>query len=265
MQKKDVEVVEMSKVEIMMNDIKEKLKQQYTQLDYEVFGVFLYGSQNYGLATPSSDIDTKAIIIPSFNDLVLKTPISKRINFPWGECDIKDVREMVKSYKKQNVNFIETLFTDYFVVNPRYQAMYDQIVSKREEIAHYDERKALDCFNGLMMQAKKRLVTPTDNTKGEIEKHGYHPKSFMNICKYAAMAEKYIYGDNYRTVLHSSEYIVFRDPVYPKEETLDLAHRIDENTKAHINGANPKPVNEEIGTWLDEWVKTLIGINIGLN
>lgn len=246
--------------------IRDAMKEQYIKLrpDYEIFGIFLYGSQNYGLATPESDIDTKMIVIPSFEDLVLNKPISKTVSFPHGKCDVKDVREMMKSYKKQNVNFIETLFTDFYCINPEYQTLYDKLLSKREEIAHYDEHKALDCFNGLMMQAKKRLTNPTDNTKEEIEKYGYHPKSLMNICKYAAMTEKYIKGLDYNAVLWSEKYNILRTEIYDKNKALLFAERMDEKTKNLIANAKPNPINNKLTDWLDAWVKTVIGIHIGL-
>ncbi len=31
--------------------------------------------------------------------------------------DVKDIRVMFETYKKQNVNFIETLFTEFKIVN----------------------------------------------------------------------------------------------------------------------------------------------------
>lgn len=43
----------------------------------KVVGVFLQGSQNYGLDYKDSDVDTKAVLLPSFKDIVLnKQPIS---------------------------------------------------------------------------------------------------------------------------------------------------------------------------------------------
>lgn len=45
---------------------------QYVEsLGYKVLGVFLQGSQNYGLAYEGSDIDTKCIVLPSFEDFCL--------------------------------------------------------------------------------------------------------------------------------------------------------------------------------------------------
>ena len=247
-------------------EISNILKKQYNKFnaDYEIFGIFLYGSQNYNLATPESDIDTKMIIIPSFENLVFDKPVSKTVSFPWGECDIKDIREMIKSYKKQNVNFIETLFTDYYYINPIYIHFFDELLSKREEIAHYDEHKALDCFNGLMMQAKKRLTKPTEATKEDIIRYGYHPKSLMNIYKYAAMAEKYINGANYKAILQSEECKIFRTKKYDKDKVLQLVKQLDEKTKNLILNTVPKAINKELSIWLDTWIITLIGFYIGI-
>lgn len=246
-----------------INDI---LKKQYNILQskfgYEIFGIFLYGSQNYNLDTPESDIDTKVIIIPSFEDLVLNKPVSKTITLPWGECDIKDVREMIKSYKKQNVNYLETLFTDYYYINPKYKKPFNKLIQKREEIAHYNEHKAFDCFNGLMMQSKKRLTKSTETTKEDIEKYGYHRKSFMNIYKYAAMTEKYIKGADYKTVLQSKKYGVLRMKIYDKNKVLQLVKELDEKTKNLILNTVPKPINEKLSIWLDIWVVSLINSSI---
>ena len=50
-------------------------------IGHEIFGVFLQGSQNYNLdiynSEYKSDVDTKAIILPSFDDFCCcKSPIS---------------------------------------------------------------------------------------------------------------------------------------------------------------------------------------------
>lgn len=49
---------------------------------YDVLAVNLYGSQNYGVDTPESDYDFKALIFPSLEDVILnKKRVSKVLEF----------------------------------------------------------------------------------------------------------------------------------------------------------------------------------------
>lgn len=109
----------------------------------QLLGVFLYGSQNYGISTENSDVDTKAILIPSIEDLCLKKPVSREIKFDNEEhCEIKDIREMIKMFKKQNINFIEILYTDYCLINPKYNRIWrEYFINKREYISHISKRQ----------------------------------------------------------------------------------------------------------------------------
>ena len=74
-------------------------------------GLFLQGSQNYNLDYEGSDIDTKAIMLPSFSDFVLNAkPLSTTHIMENNEhVDFKDIRLMFDCIKKQNVNFVEIL------------------------------------------------------------------------------------------------------------------------------------------------------------
>ena len=55
------------------NKIMERLQHDYavTRAKYEVLGVFLFGSQNYNCQTETSDIDTKVIVIPTLDEMIL--------------------------------------------------------------------------------------------------------------------------------------------------------------------------------------------------
>ena len=51
------------------------------ELGYNVVGVFLYGSQNYELDYEGSDVDSKAIVLPTLSDIVLnKQPVSTTVD-----------------------------------------------------------------------------------------------------------------------------------------------------------------------------------------
>ena len=85
----------------------------------KVWATMLYGSQNYGLDTPDSDIDTKTLLIPSPRDVILGTKmVSTDLQISdGGLSNVKDYRAMFQNYLKGNINFVETLFTEYARVN----------------------------------------------------------------------------------------------------------------------------------------------------
>lgn len=104
-------------------------------------GLFLQGSQNYNLDYEGSDIDTKAIMLPSFSDFVLNAkPLSTTHIMENNEhVDFKDIRLMFDCIKKQNVNFVEILFTPYSIINSEYADLFQPVLDAREEIARYNQ------------------------------------------------------------------------------------------------------------------------------
>lgn len=113
-------------------------------------GLFLQGSQNYNLDYEGSDIDTKAIMLPSFSDFVLNAkPLSTTHIMENNEhVDFKDIRLMFDCIKKQNVNFVEILFTPYSIINPEYADLFQPVLDAREEIARYNNYAGMNCIAG---------------------------------------------------------------------------------------------------------------------
>lgn len=131
----------------------------------EILGVFCYGSQNYGFADEHSDVDSKAIIIPKFYDLCFLPPVSKEIHLENGEhCEVKDIREIIKMFCKQNLNFVEILFTEYCYINPEYEALWNFYFKQHgERIAHYNPMQTVMSICGQAMHTLKQ--NPTDGKK----------------------------------------------------------------------------------------------------
>lgn len=151
-----------------MRDISVALLEHYNKAKEKfphttILGVFLYGSQNYNIATEDSDVDTIVILIPSFEDLVLETSISKEIRFKNGEhCVAKDIREIIKQWKKQSLNFLEILFTDYYIINPTFQKEWNKLLEEREFIARMDLDKAIKSISA---QARNTYLKNKTNKK----------------------------------------------------------------------------------------------------
>ena len=127
-----------------------------------VLGIFLYGSQNYNLAT-NSDVDTVAIIVPTFSDLCLRSPISKELNIDEEHCNVKDIREYMKMIRKQNINFTETLFTEYCWVNPKYKTIWDLFTSQKNNLVQIDPDRAIISAYHQAENTFKQLLNFEDN------------------------------------------------------------------------------------------------------
>lgn len=199
-----------------MNDlIQQRLQSDYEHvqnLGYEVLGVFLQGSQNYGLAYEGSDIDTKCIVLPKFEDFCLnKKPISGTLILPSQEhIDVKDIRLMFECFKKQNVNFVEILFTKYRLMNPTYADLYQPMLDNAELIARYNNYAFINCMVGMSMEKYKALEHPYPTLVEKIEKYGYDPKQLHHIVRMNEFTKRYISGTSYRECLESkmAEYLI---------------------------------------------------------
>lgn len=192
-----------------------RLRSDYDKLvgeGYEVVGVFLQGSQNYNLDYEESDIDTKAIILPKFDDFVLNNkPVSTTLVLDSNEhIDLKDIRLMFDCFKKQNINFVEILFTEYYILNPKYESLFKPMIDNNEEIARYNTFSALNCISGMSMEKYKALEHPYPNTIAKIKKFGYDPKQLHHIIRLNEFALMYSSGVPYHQCLKSlkREYLI---------------------------------------------------------
>jgi hypothetical protein len=167
----------------------------------------LAGSQNYGLDTEGSDVDTKLVIVPSFRDVAMeKIPTSTTHVRPNNEhIEFKDVRYYIPILRKGNINFLETLFSKYTIVNPFYANEWYRLVGAREEIARYDVARAIQAMRGNVYSTYKRIFNATDNRVEAIEKFGYSPKDFYIIQRIEEFIKRYIAGEPYADCLVSKK------------------------------------------------------------
>ena len=133
-----------------MNKIRERLNRHYEEAvkkygEDAVLGVFLYGSQNYNTDTPESDVDTKCILIPDLYHLACKPYEVKHLDVDGEICECMSVQHMVANWKKQNINFLEILFTPYYKLNLKYYDVWEYLVDEDLDtaLAEYDIKKAI--------------------------------------------------------------------------------------------------------------------------
>ena len=73
---------------------------------YNVIYIGLYGSQNYNLDDELSDIDVKAIILPTLHDIIFRKVTSTTIECEKGNIDVKDLLTFYDVIKKGNFSYI---------------------------------------------------------------------------------------------------------------------------------------------------------------
>lgn len=236
--------------------IQERVQEHYDEvmaLGYEVVGVFLQGSQNYKLEYEGSDVDTKAILLPTFDDFCLnRAPISTtHVRANNEHTDFKDVRLMFDCFKKQNINFVEILFTEYKVMNPKYETIFQMMIDNRELIAHYNNYAAINCMAGMSMEKFKALEHPYPATMDKIEKFGYDPKQLHHIIRINEFMKRYIAGEPYAACLHSNirhGLIEIKKGFYDLESARMFAKEYDNATnemKKEYMANNPVCVNSD--------------------
>ena len=147
-----------------------------------ILGIFLYGSQNYGTSKPNSDIDVKVVVLPPFEDFCLKStnPYTKEFELPSGEhINIKDIRIYRDNILKQNINSVETLFTEFYILNPKYETLFNEyLVANREYISKINRSKAV-------MSISHQALHTLSQSKGDIKK-------FYNAARLKFFLEKYV-------------------------------------------------------------------------
>ena len=182
----------------------------------------LYGSQNYDLATPESDVDSKAIVLPSLEDILRNRPmVSTTIFHKDGSLtDVKDIRLMFAAFKKQNVNFLEILFTEYWVCDQFYEEEVKKLREQAELIAHFCNHAAWNCMKGMALEKHKALCHPYPTIKWKIDKWGYDGKQLSHILRMHDFLTRFAEGESYRDCLISD----------PESRRMQLAAKRQEFT-----------------------------------
>ena len=202
----------------------------------QIVGLFLQGSQNYNLATKYSDIDTKLIVVPSFKDIAMNhKPVSTtHIRANEEHIDFKDIRLYMETFRKQNLNFLEILFTVYFLINEKYASEWYRLVNEREMIARMNPVRAVKSMKGIAMEKFHAMKHPYPSKLAILEKFGYDPKQLHHLLRVEEYLERYISGERYADCLitEMKDYLIdVKFGYYPAEE----ADVVAEKAIAHVN------------------------------
>ena len=216
------------------------------QSEYDVWVTMLYGSQNYGLSTPDSDTDTKTMVFPSVKDVVLgEKMVSLDLVHPFDGSlnNVKDYRAMFQNYLKGNINFLETLYTPWFVVDPVYEQEFFDLKRHRELIANSQPKRLVHMAAGMAEQKYVAMEKFFESKKDILAVYSYDPKQLHHLVRLYFFVKRFEETGSFEKSLRpddQKEYLMeFKTNPYP----LDIARGFKEHYMKQI---------KNLVTWADE-------------
>ena len=225
-----------------------------------VVGIFLQGSQNYGLDYELSDVDTKLITTPTFEQIAFnKSPVSTtHIRYNDEHIDFKDIRLYMQTFRKQNLNFLEILFTDFKIVNPLYEKEWNKLVENRELIARYNLYQAVKSMKGIALEKYHAMEHAYPSKVDVLAQYGYDPKQLHHLLRVEEYLGRYISGESYEDCLkpRRPEYLLgVKRGCYDLDTARIIAKTAKENVERVADNFTSKVENKgnpEVDLLLDE-------------
>lgn len=151
---------------------------------FNVIATCLIGSQNYGLDTPDSDVDTISIVVPNFEDICCG---KAKIDHTWdfedgGKAKVRDYRSFaLNDLKKSCFTNTEALYSVKVVVNPTFSQVWNFLMENREIVMRADYEATVRSMLGYVTSMESRFQK--EGFSGYREDLGMNPKMFMHAVR----------------------------------------------------------------------------------
>lgn len=230
-------------------------KQELENKGYKVIYVALYGSQNYNVDDEKSDIDAKAIVLPSLKNIIHRECISAVLETEFGAVDYKDIITFNEIIRKGNFSYIEAVQSNYRIGELE---LIDRLFG--------DIEVNLKSILGGMLEKRKALTHEYPSKTEEFINFGCDPKQFHHIWRLHDLFFHLVStNDNASFLRYNRKQKNFmislkRKMAFPLEETLWLADHMVKTTKNFFDQEFPDYKYQPIDNidLIDEYVEAEI-------
>lgn len=218
-----------------LQEAKETLK------DRPIVVLACQGSQNYGLDYEDSDFDTKCITVPTFKEIALnkKALSTTHIRENNEHIDLKDIRLYIQTFRKQNLNFLEILFTPYYVCPMNnfinFSNEWGKLIDNREKIAHMNPLRGFSSMKGIAAEKYHALEHHYPSRMHMIEKFGYDGKQLHHLLRIHEFMQRFYSGESYAECLISKQPELLIEVKKNTYYSLDKARTVAKNTMNSID------------------------------
>lgn len=257
----------------IMERVMEHLQEAETLVPTKhIVGIFYQGSGNYGLDYEGSDVDTKCIVTPTFKEIALaRKPISTtHIRANDEHVDMKDIRLYVQTFRKQNLNFLEILYTKYcWFPNYSFLEQWSRLIEHREEITHYDPVRSVKSMMGIASEKYFAMEHHYPARMAWIEKYGYDPKQLHHLLRVSEYLDRYLAGEPYGDCLLTKQADYLKEVklgLHPLEEAREIANKvytnIHEKCDKFIEAHKSDPVDHSVDELLDDVAYQIMELSV---
>lgn len=174
--------------------------------EHRIIGIFYQGSGNYGLDYEGSDVDTKCVLAPSLKELAeSKMTSTTYVRKNDEHIDFKDVRTMLETFRKSNLNFLEILYTKYCIINPIYETEWNKLIEARDSIVTMNLPSLIKSMKGIASEKYHALEHRYPSRIEWIDKFGYDPKQLHHLFRIKEFIHRWINGESFEHCLISYE------------------------------------------------------------
>jgi hypothetical protein len=116
----------------------------------------------------------------------------------------------METFRKQNLNFLEILFTDFCIINPIYAEQWNRLVQCREQIARMNPFRAVKSMKGIAMEKYHAMEHEYPSKVDVLAEWGYDPKQLHHLLRVEEYLGRYIAGEKYENCLkpHNPKYLI---------------------------------------------------------
>ena len=193
--------------EWIMDKMREHYNDALTQYpERRIVGVFYQGSGNYCLDYEGSDVDTKCVLAPSIKELAeSKTASTTYVRENDEHIDFKDVRVMLETFRKSNLNFLEILYTKYYIINPIYEKEWNKLVEARDAIVSMNLPSLIKSMKGIAGEKYHAMEHRYPSRIEWLDKFGYDPKQLHHLFRIKEFMHRWTSGESFANCLISNE------------------------------------------------------------
>lgn len=187
------------------------------EINENFIGIFLYGSQNYGLDDQNSDKDA-ILLVRNFSQE------TKKIKVQQGIVKIYTLKRFLSQIKKGDLECYEILYTQHCFINPQYVEIFNNFVQEFSQCVNMDRIK-----RSLSLKLREHLMgimwIPSNQNGSK-----YHKKRVYQSYRVSEQLKRIINGETLRDTF-----------IYPKQGREKLL-----KIKSIINYLSLGELNEEI-------------------